>query len=741
MLTNIWHRLTVPDASSERPGRSRQARLLTWLLAAFILLTILLSVAIGLSNATLLPQKNPDFYTTLGVTAMFAVAYALNRTGRYTLAAFLTVTTFSAIILAATAVVFSGSNPYYEPDDVNLLVSLVIPVLFASILLSVPTTAIVVILNIAGMVFLSLPFPQVTLAMIASGPLAFLLAVSALILLAAHHRNQLERDRQARLAESEERHRLLFENVTDVVYSLSPTFEVLSASPSVERILGYKPEDLTSRPFQELNILTSNSMEIALSDARRVLAGEQVTSSVYEFVAQDGTRKFGEVSGAPLVRNGEVVAVVSVARDITERKQVEKALRESKRCLEETLAELRDTQEQMIRQERLAAVGQLAAGIAHDFRNLLTTIILYASMAQRQSDLPPKMARNLETIIDESIKAADLVQQILDFSSRAMIERRPLNLASLTREVLNVLRRTIPENVQLSLKMAPEEQSATFTVQADPGRIQQALTNLATNARDAMPGGGELCFELSRFEITADEAPPVVDMEPGAWVCLAVSDTGTGMTEEVQSHLFEPFFTTKEVDKGTGLGLAQVYGIVRQHEGYIDVSTEMGKGATFRIYLPACEDEMKESEAAESAAPLPGHGERVLLVEDNRSLREAAQGILESLGYRVLTAANGREALEVYEAEDGADLVITDLVMPEMGGKELMQMLTRSNPDLKALGITGYAVNQIADELRNIGFLDVVHKPFEVEELARAIHRALSANTAGRTGGEGDQNL
>jgi CheY-like chemotaxis protein len=196
------------------------------------------------------------------------------------------------------------------------------------------------------------------------------------------------------------------------------------------------------------------------------------------------------------------------------------------------------------------------------------------------------------------------------------------------------------------------------------------------------------------------------------------------MTEEVRSHLFEPFFTTKEAGEGTGLGLAQVYGIVRQHGGYIGVETEVGRGTTVSIYLPACEAEEENKKEKVSTVP-QGQGETILLVEDNERLLKAGQELLESLGYRVLTAANGRQALEVYKAEGGADLVITDLVMPEMGGKKLVQELRKTKPTLKALGITGYVVEEVTRELRATGFLGVVHKPFEIDGLAHAIRRAL----------------
>jgi len=344
-----------------------------------------------------------------------------------------------------------------------------------------------------------------------------------------------------------------------------------------------------------------------------------------------------------------------------------------------------------------------------------------------------------------------------------MIQLRPLDLESFVKEVTgDILRRTIPENIRLTIETGPEQHTALYVVEADPTSIQQVLMNLATNARDAMPEGGELRFELSRIQLTPDDEPPVVNMplpssplvgempslssspsgeisplssppaggiEGGQWVCLSVSDTGTGMTEEVRAHLFEPFFTTKEVGKGTGLGLAQVYGIVRQHDGYTGVESEVGKGTTFRIYLPAAGVEAETVGERVSATPR-GRGETILLVEDDEQLREAGQDILESLGYRVLVAVNGREALQVYQAEEGIDLIITDIVMPEMGGKELVEELMRADANLKAIGVTGYTVDDVIAELGEAGFLEVIRKPFDIETLARVIRRALDAGRA-----------
>jgi two-component system cell cycle sensor histidine kinase/response regulator CckA len=303
-----------------------------------------------------------------------------------------------------------------------------------------------------------------------------------------------------------------------------------------------------------------------------------------------------------------------------------------------------------------------------------------------------------------------------------MIAFQTVDIQPLLDNTLGILRRTIPENIQLLMEVSPE--ALSLTVEADPTRIHQVVTNLATNARDAMPEGGELRFGLSRVEVRAGEELPVADMPPGQWVCLTVSDTGTGMTEEVQAHLFEPFFTTKEPGRGTGLGLAQVYGIIRQHQGYIGVETEVGEGTTFRIYLPLSRAEADIVKDEGSTTPW-GQGETILLVEDNEKLREVGHSLLESLGYRVLAAANGREALEVYEAEEKVDVVITDLVMPEMGGKELVQELRKSRPAIKALAITGYIMEKAARQLREEGFLDVVYKPFDVKTLAQVVHRAL----------------
>ena len=518
------------------------------------------------------------------------------------------------------------------------------------------------------------------------------------------------------MRESEARYRQLVETSPDAIVLTDLTSEILMCNQQTAVLYECEDPDVLVGA-RALDIVAPEDHELVQSDIQRLVAGEEVKAIEYTVRTAMGNEIFIELHSS-LIRaaDGSPQAIISVARDVTERHEMAQQLR---------------------RQERLAAVGQLAAGIAHDFRNLLSTIILYAQLVLRKSNLPLGAARSLQTIVDESYKATDLVQQILDFSSRAMIKPRALDLVDLIKKTVEVLLRTLPESIHLALEVQePAPGPAGYTVLADEGRIQQALTNLALNARDAMPQGGELRFTLSTMRIKRGETPPVAEMSPGRWICLAVSDTGAGISEEVREHLFEPFFTTKEVGKGTGLGLAQVFGIVRQHEGYIDVETELGAGTTFSIYLPFYYEAETEEQVPETSSLPQGRGEMILLVEDEVRLREACEAMLTSLGYQVETAANGREALALYKEIQptspskphgpAIDLVITDLVMPQMGGKALMHELRRTNSPLKVLAITGYALQEEdITSLRHIGFVDIILKPFDFEELAQVIRSAL----------------
>lgn len=374
-------------------------------------------------------------------------------------------------------------------------------------------------------------------------------------------------------------------------------------------------------------------------------------------------------------------------------------------------------------QERLAAIGQLAAGIAHDFNNIMAAIILHSELMLAEPGLSDKGLMRQGTILQQARRAASLTQQVLDFSRRAVLELRPMDLAPFVRETLKLLQRTLPESVQVSLSVEPGE----YTIRADPARIQQVFMNLALNARDAMPDGGELHFELSHMHAEPGQSLPFSDMAAGEWLVAKVTDTGTGISPDVLPHVFEPFFTTKPQGEGTGLGLSQVFGIVKQHGGFIDVGSRIGKGTTFTIYLPALtRQEAITTEAQVTGAPR-GNGETILVVEDNASTRVAVCEILESLNYHTLQAADGEEALAVFEQHaDRIDLVISDLVMPEMGGQALYGALRRRRPGLKLILMTGYPLGGSTRELLQDQEVTWLQKPLSTLGLAEAVHKTLT---------------
>lgn len=506
----------------------------------------------------------------------------------------------------------------------------------------------------------------------------------------------------------------------------------------IRQLTGYGPEEMTPELWRSLvqkSVMLDKASDMDRDTASRLARSGQldVWKSDDYIRTRDGQMRWVMDAAVEIPdEGGRPRSSLGILIDITERKQTEETLRDMNQRLEETLTELRETQKQMMHQERLAAVGQLAAGIAHDFNNILASIVLYTHMSLRSAELPAVLRQRLEVIAQQADRAADLVQQILDFGRQAVLERQPLILDVFLKEVVKLLQRTLPENIQLDLAFEPGD----YVIQADPTRIQQVIVNLALNARDAMPAGGTLRFGLQYLHLRPGVPPPLPEMgsviqnfkgslAPSTWVCLSVADTGIGMTDTVRAHLFEPFFTTKEVGQGAGLGLAQVYGIVRLHDGYVGVETEIGKGTTFRIYLPASETEVVDSAEETPVAPL-GQGEPILLVEDHTHLRAAGESILQELGYHVLTASNGREALTTFRANPEIALVITDLVMPEMGGEALVHELKRLAPTCKVLAITGYTMQVGVRTLKDAGFFDVVHKPFDADTLAQVIHRALT---------------
>ncbi|MFN8469499.1 MAG: PAS domain-containing protein [Caldilineaceae bacterium] len=380
----------------------------------------------------------------------------------------------------------------------------------------------------------------------------------------------------------------------------------------------------------------------------------------------------------------------------------------------------RAAREQMQRQEQLAAVGQLAAGIAHDFNNIMSVISVYAEMTSEAQGLTEKERARTLTIVEQTQRAARMIRQILDFSRQAVYERQPLDLLPLLKEEAKLLRQTLPESIEVKLDAAPGE----YVVLADPTRIQQMVMNLALNARDAMPDGGMLNVGLGH--IIAGERTPVPGLGAGAWVQISVSDTGAGIRPEHLAHIFEPFFTTKEAGRGTGLGLAQVQGIVAQHEGHIAVASEPGTGTIFTIYLPAVITHIPEE--AEPPVPLlpEGRGECVLLVEDDEAVRSSMAALLEGWNYRVVQAANGQEALVCLARPwQQVDVILSDVVMPRLGGVGLVKALRKDGVTTPVILMSGYVEGGARAGLKGAGVLAWLDKPPSSAALAGAIATAV----------------
>lgn len=509
---------------------------------------------------------------------------------------------------------------------------------------------------------------------------------------------------QDALRESETRYRDLTESLEQVIYRADPdTFETTFVNPAVERVYGYTVEEWLGDPKLWERTVHSEDRERVLAAFEEMGEKAKPGKLQYRITRKDGVVRWVEDRVSwKRDKEGTPVAVTGVVSDITERKELEQKVRQ---------------------RAKLAAVGQLAGGIAHDFNNILASVLLYAQMGLSRPDLPSGVRDALETIQEESRRGADLVDQILDFSRRSMMDTDTVRLVELVEDALSFLHRTIPEDIQLHTDLT----SRPVRIEADANRIRQALINLTLNARDAMPGGGQLRIQVERLDLGPDAERPVADMPAGRWACLSISDTGTGMTEEIKEQIFEPFFTTKEEGKGTGLGLAQVYGIVKQHDGHIEVQTAAGKGSTFNVYLPLVEYKRERDDEKPKKQRLPGRGETIMVVEDADRLRRAVRAGLESLNYEVLTAINGHEALKAISCDD-IDLVLTDVVMPEMRGEELLRELRARRPNLKTVAMTGYAVETDDESLKDAGFTDVIGKPFAIEELASIIRQALEGS-------------
>lgn len=397
----------------------------------------------------------------------------------------------------------------------------------------------------------------------------------------------------------------------------------------------------------------------------------------------------------------------------------------------EDITDQLNLEEQLRHSQRLESVGQLAAGVAHDFNNMLTVIQGHSGMLQAQPGVPPAVRESAEAISFAAERATSLTRQLLMFSRKNVMQPALLDLPEVVAQMTKLLQRLLGETIELQFE---KPEAALSPVKADAGMMEQVIMNLAVNARDAMPKGGILRIELREVEVDASYLQTHAEARSGRFVVLQVSDTGCGIDPVTMKRVFEPFFTTKEVGKGTGLGLATVYGIVKQHEGWIDLSSRVGEGTTFEIHLPASDQVPTPKHGIQDAAGFVGGGkETILVVEDESVLRDLAQTILETCGYRVLQAGSGPEALRVWqEHRKTIDLVLTDMVMPEgMSGVDLAQKLFETNPSLRVIFASGYSMDETDDRVLGRPTVAFLQKPYTYLSLSRAVRESLDKPVAG----------
>ncbi len=516
--------------------------------------------------------------------------------------------------------------------------------------------------------------------------------------------SERKRTEQA-IRDAEERYRRLVENLPAITYAaqFGADGKWLYVSPQVESLLGFSVAEWLAEPSLWFSRVHPDDQLAVLAAELRSRESATPLEAEYRMIARDGRVLWFSDRGI-VVRDtqGRGDHLQGVMMDITEQKRLE---------------------EQFLQSQKVEAVGRLAGGVAHDFNNILTTITGSCELALRK--LPPHdpLRKNAQEILKAADRAASLTRQLLAFSRKQTLQPRRIDLSSVVAETDKMLRRLIGEDIQLRTIGRPNAGS----VKADPAQIELVLINLAVNARDAMPTGGQLTLSVDRAVVDDDCSPHPNGVPPGDYVLLSVTDTGTGMTDEVKAHIFEPFFTTKPHGQGTGLGLATCYGIVKQSGGHITVDSEYGKGTTFKIFLPRIDAAADRQPARPESLHLPTGTETILVTEDEPAVREFTVGMLRDLGYNVLEAADGLEARRVAEQCNGhgIDLLFTDVVMPQMGGKQLADWMTEARPKTKILFTSGY----MADAIVRHGVLEdriaFLGKPFTPTSLAYKVREVL----------------
>ncbi len=513
-------------------------------------------------------------------------------------------------------------------------------------------------------------------------------------------------ERTAALRKSELQFQQLVSGITDyAIYMIDRTGHIVSWNAGAERIKGYRADEIIGKHFSTFYTEEDRAAEMpayALETAERQGKYEAETWRV----RKDGTRFWANVLIDPIRGpDGQIIGFAKITRDMTERRAM---------------------QEQLNQSQKMEAIGQLTGGVAHDFNNLLTVVLGNLETIQRHSQgSDERTKRSIEQAVRGAQRAATLTQQLLAFARRQPLDPKPTDVNRLIRGLSELIRRTLRENIQIETHLAAD----LWRVEADPHQLENALLNLAVNARDAMPNGGTLIIETQNATIDRG-SQPFADFEPGDYVAISVVDTGTGMSAEVMAHAFDPFFTTKPVGQGTGLGLSQVFGFVRQSGGQIKLYSEVDQGTTVKIYLPRL---ARESERVEVESPIVVPGARahetILVVEDDEDVRSYSAGSLRDLGFTVLEANDGPSALRMLDSHPEIQLLFTDVGLPGINGRQLVDAARGIRPDLPVLFTSGYARSAIVHQGRLDAGVQLLTKPFTRAQLAIRVREALDSQT------------
>lgn len=500
-----------------------------------------------------------------------------------------------------------------------------------------------------------------------------------------------------RLKESEEKYRNLIEHSNDGIYILIGGKFIL-VNKKFEEIIGYTFNELNSPEFVFESTIAPEDRQMIRLRGEKLKRGEEV-SSKYRFrcVTKSGTKKYLETSVSYVKYEGEI-ATHGIVRDITEQRKLE---------------------EQFLQSQKMEAIGKLAGGIAHDFNNLLTGILGFAELLySRAQDEKTKHAS--EVILTTCRQAAKLTAQLLNFSRKGEFNPEPISINESIRNVLTLLEKMIHKDIEINCEL----QDKINITEADSGQVEQAIMNVVLNSFDAMPKGGQVSISSSNVFLDEKYCSSFPNLKPGNYVKVSVTDTGTGMTDEVKSRVFEPFFSTKGKGEGTGLGLSTVYGIMKNHNGHINIYSEINEGTTVNVYLPVVK--AKKGTQKETKVEFLKGSETILLIDDEKVVRKVGKEILEELGYKSLIASSGEEGIRLYKENiDDIKLVILDMIMPDMDGETTYQKLKKINPDIKVIIASGYSQNGTAEKIVKKEKSIFVQKPFQIKELSDSIRKIL----------------